>query len=88
MFEYSAIYWADHYHQSVKNFKAAAAEKTRDLCLLEPRKQWTEVHAKHNNIPVTGSPLCLASALGLERAVEMFLLEQDSIGVDLQNEID
>jgi hypothetical protein len=47
-----------------------------------------KIHDKHNNIPITGSPLCMASALGLKRAVKMFLLEQDSIGVDLQNEVD
>jgi len=76
MFEYSAIYWTDHYHQSAKNFQAAAAERTRDLCLLEPCRQWTKIHYEENNIPVAGPPLCLASALGLERAVEMFLLEK------------
>src|SRR5947199_973908 len=62
---------------------------TPDLCLLsDTRTKWTKIHDEHNDIPITGSPLCLASALGLKRAVKMFLLEQDSIGIDLQNDVD
>ncbi|RDL30832.1 Uncharacterized protein BP5553_10177 [Venustampulla echinocandica] len=84
LLDYSAIYWADHYHQSVTNFQVAAAEKTRDLCLLEHCRQWTMIHNKYNQIPIAGPLLCLASALGLERAVEMFLLKQHSISADFQ----
>jgi hypothetical protein len=88
MFEYSAISWADHYRQSGESCQAAVAKMTRDLCLpSETRIKWTKIHYKHNYIPRTGSPLCLASALGLKRAIKMFLLEQDSISVDLQNEV-
>ena len=88
LLDYSAIYWADHYHQSVTNFQVAAAERTRDLCLLEHCRQWTMIHNKYNKIPIAGPLLCLASALGLERAVEMFLLKQHSISVDFQIDLE
>ena len=88
MFEYSAIYWADHYHQSVISFQAAAAERTRDLCLLEHCRQWTIIHNKYNKIPIDGPLLCLVSALGLERVVEMFLLKQHLISVDFQIDLE
>ena len=88
LLNYSAIYWADHYHQSVTNFQAAAAEKTRDLCLLNHCRQWTMIHNIYNMIPIAGPLLCLASALGLERVVEMFLLKQHSITVDFQIDLE
>ena len=89
MFEYSAIYWVDHYCQSGEHCKAEVAEMTRNLCLLsERRTQWTKIYYENNMIPVTGSPLCLASALGLERAVKLFLREQDPNSVDLVNKVD
>ena len=84
LLEYSAIYWVDHYRQSVTNFQTAAAERTRGLCLLENCRQWTKIHSVYNNIPIAGPLLCLASALGLERAVEISLLKQLSINVDFQ----
>src|SRR2546423_7590982 len=59
---------------------------TRDLCLPSGLStQWTKILDESNLIPATGSPLCLASALGLDRAVEMFLHEQDSTGIDLED---
>ncbi|KAH0538836.1 hypothetical protein FGG08_004612 [Glutinoglossum americanum] len=89
MFGYSAIYWAAHYCQSAETCQTAVAKMTRDLCLeSETRTQWTEIHKEHDSIPVTGSPLCLASALGLNRAVEMLLHEQDSTGIALENKVD
>jgi KaiC/GvpD/RAD55 family RecA-like ATPase len=89
LLEYSAIYWADHYRMSGKKCQAGLAAMTRDLCQLpERRTQWTEIHNKNDMIPITGSPLCLASALGIERAVKLFLAEQDSIGVHPENDVD
>ncbi|KAH6714372.1 hypothetical protein BKA61DRAFT_517572, partial [Leptodontidium sp. MPI-SDFR-AT-0119] len=89
LLDYSAIYWADHYHQSETNFQTVAAERTRDLCLLEHCRYWTAIHDEHNNmIPTDGPPLCLSSALGLERAVEMFLLKQPSSSVDFQIDLE
>jgi ankyrin repeat protein len=88
MFEYSATYWVDHYFQSGERCKAEVAETTRNLCLLsERRTQWTQIYSQKNMIPVTGSPLCLASSLGLERAVKLFLHELDPNSVDLVNEV-
>lgn len=89
MFEYSAIYWAAHYHQSAETCQIAVAEITRDLCLpSELRTQWTKIYKEHDDIPVTGSPLCLASALGLDRVVGMFLLKQDLTSIDLEDKVD
>ncbi|KIW24505.1 hypothetical protein, variant [Cladophialophora immunda] len=93
MLEYSATYWADHYRQSKEGYQEAAKGLTRNLCLpSETRTTWTELHNKHhpNNItiPMTGSPLCLVSALGLEKTVKMFLDDQDSASGHLQNGID
>ena len=82
LLNYSAIYWIDHYRQSLTNFQTATAERTRDLCLLEHCRQWTIIHNGYNeNIPIAGPLLCLTSALGLERAVEISLLKQHSISV-------
>jgi ankyrin repeat protein len=89
LLDYSAIYWAAHYHQSTATCQGAAAEKTRDLCLgSEMRPRWTNIHEKHHWIPVNGSPLCLASALGLDTTVKMLLYELDSAGIDLMHEVD
>ena len=84
LLNYSAIYWADHYHHSLINFQVAAAERTRDLCLLEHCRQWTRIHNKYNRIPIAGPLLCLVSALGLERAAEMILLKQHLISLDFR----
>jgi hypothetical protein len=81
LLDYSAIYWIDHYRQSVTDFQTAATERTRDLCLLELCRQWTMIHNEYEKIPIAGPLLCLASALGLERAVEISLLKQHSISV-------
>jgi hypothetical protein len=75
LLEYSAIYWLDHYHQSREICQEAVAEMTRDICMPSLRTKWTDIHKNHNWIPETGPPLCLASALGLDRAVEMLLHE-------------
>ncbi|KAH0553091.1 hypothetical protein GP486_006718 [Trichoglossum hirsutum] len=89
MFEYSSIYWATHYCQSAGTRRIAVAKMTRDLCMpSELRTQWTKIHNIHNAIPAAGSPLCLASALGLGEAVEMFLHRQDSAGIDLEDKVD
>jgi len=85
----SAIYWVEHYSKSTRQCKAGVAQMTRDLCLLSDRRaRWTKVYKKFNLIPFTGSPLCLASALGLERAVKLFLSEKDPNSVDLINQVD
>jgi hypothetical protein len=82
-------YSADHYRMSGKKCQAGLAAMTRALCRLpERRKQLTELHNENDEIPINGSPLCLASALGIGRAVELFLPKQDSIGVDPENEVD
>jgi hypothetical protein len=82
----------DHYLQSGENYQAAVARATRDLCLpSEPRTQWTEIHGKykgHKSIPKGRSPLLMASALGLDKAVRIFLHEQGSTGIDLERDID
>ncbi len=93
LIDYSAIYWADHYHQSATNFQTAAAERTRDLCLLDHCRQWTMIYNQYkqyqyNKIPIAGPPLCLASAIGIERAVEIFLLKQHSISADIQIDLE
>jgi hypothetical protein len=89
LLDYSAIYWIDHYRQSGQNCQVAVANMTRDICLpSEPRAKWTGIHSKHNNIPVAGSLLCLASALGLGSTVEEFLHEQNSTGLDLKDKIE
>jgi ankyrin repeat protein len=76
LLEYSATFWIDHYHQSEQNLPTVMAKMTRDLCLqTEPYTKWAKIHNKKARIPITGSPLCLASALGLDRAVELFLLD-------------
>ena len=86
---YSSIYWVDHYRQSGQSCQAVVANMIRDICLpSEPRAKWTEIHNRHNSIPVTGSLLCLASALGLDSAVEEFLHEQNLTGIDLKAEVD
>jgi hypothetical protein len=87
LLEYSAIYWPDHYHQSRGNCQEEVAEMTRDICLPSSCTQWTEVRGNRIPIPVTGPPLCLASALGLNRAVEMLLHDQDSTSIALMHEI-
>jgi hypothetical protein len=89
MLEYSAIYWTDHYRQSERNYQAELAVMTQDLCQLPDRRtKWTKIHSEHITIPVSGPPLCLASALGLERAVKLYLSEQHSIGVGPEAEVD
>ncbi|KAL5331401.1 hypothetical protein ACEPPN_000931 [Leptodophora sp. 'Broadleaf-Isolate-01'] len=89
MLEYSAIYWAAHYNQSAETCQISVAEITRDLCLLpELRTKWTKISNDHNAIPAAGPPLCLASALGLDRAVGMFLLKQDLTSIDLEDKVD
>jgi ankyrin repeat domain-containing protein 50 len=89
LLDYSAIYWIDHYRQSGQNCQVAVANMTRDICLpSEPRAKWTKIHNRHNRIPATGSLLCLASALGLDSAVEEFLHEQNLTGIDLEAEVD
>ncbi|OCK75793.1 hypothetical protein K432DRAFT_161465, partial [Lepidopterella palustris CBS 459.81] len=72
LLEYSAIYWIEHYLQSGQNCQVALAKMTQDLCsLTEPYTQWTKIYIKYARIPTTGSPLCLASAMGLDRAVKL-----------------
>jgi hypothetical protein len=88
MFEYSAIYWPAHYRQSVKTCQVEMAKMTQDICLpSESRTQWTEIHRRYNSIPTTGSPLCLASALGLDNTVEKFLYQQNSTSLDLKDKV-
>jgi hypothetical protein len=89
LLDYSAIYWIDHYRQSGQNCQVAVANMTRDICLpSEPRSKWTEIHDKYNTIPTTGPLLCLASALGLDSAVEEFLHKQNLTSIDLKAEVD
>jgi hypothetical protein len=88
LLDYSALYWIHHYRQSATDFQTAAAERTRDLCLLELCRQWTMIYKKYDKIPRAGPLLCLASALGLERAVEISLLRQHSISLHFQIDLE
>jgi ankyrin repeat protein len=88
MRRYSAIYWVDHYRQSAATCQEALANMTRDLCLgSEIRASWTEIYGQHYAIPASQSPLCLASALGLDRAVEMLLADIGEAEIDSKDEI-
>jgi ankyrin repeat protein len=88
LLRYSATFWIDHYHQSEESCQTALTQMTRDLCLqTEPYTQWTNsynIHETGRSIPTTGSPLCLSSALGLDRAVEIFLFD---LGLNIENEV-
>ncbi|PQE30996.1 sex-determining fem-1 protein [Rutstroemia sp. NJR-2017a WRK4] len=89
LLDYSASYWVDHYRQSEKIFQEEAATRTRDLCLPEHFRKWAAIYQKSSYFtPLAGPPLCLASALGLERAVEMFLLEQYSARFGFQIDLE
>ncbi|PMD35782.1 hypothetical protein L207DRAFT_601605 [Hyaloscypha variabilis F] len=73
LLEYSAIYWVEHYLRSRQNCQVALAKMSQDLCLqTKPYTQWTKIHSEYANIPRTRSPLFLASAMGLDRAVKLF----------------
>jgi ankyrin repeat protein len=86
LLEYSAIYWIEHYNQSRQMCQEVLAKMTQDLCLqTKANTQWITDHRKHKNIPIAGSPLRLASALGLGRAVKLFLRDPS---FDLENEVD
>ncbi len=86
LLKYSAIYWADHYRQAAENCQVVMTNMTRDLCLQsEVRSQWTKIYGRHNELPITGSPLCLASAVGLEKIVKLFLSGQYPTGIDPKN---
>ncbi|KAM3065249.1 hypothetical protein ACMFMF_011190 [Clarireedia jacksonii] len=88
LLDYSANYWVDHYHQSAKDFQAAEAARTTDICLLKHCREWVTIYGKHNMIPADGPPLCLLSALGLEGAIEIFLLKQYPIKIDFRNDLE
>jgi ankyrin repeat protein len=92
LLDYSAIYWIHHYRQAEQNCQVEVANMTRDICSpSEPCAKWAEIYNEHNEhdiIPETGSLLCLASALGLDSAVEEFLYEQNLAGSDLEAEVD
>jgi ankyrin repeat protein len=76
IFEYAAIHWGDHYRLSTETCMMTMAEIARDLCLYsQTRTQWIYRKFRVDYMP----PLCVASALGLNRAVELFLHEQDVI---------
>jgi ankyrin repeat protein len=89
LLEYSAFYWPDHYLQAEKSCQEALGKMTQDLCMLSIRSLWTGIHAEHDRIPgLIGSSLCLAAALGLDRAVTMFLHEHNCPGRESENDID
>jgi hypothetical protein len=78
MFGYSASFWTNHYHQSTETCQDAMAEMCRDLCMdSETSSKWTDIQGVYWEDHLPGSTLCLAAALGLHRAMEMFLHEKD-----------
>ncbi|EFW99839.1 ankyrin repeat-containing protein [Grosmannia clavigera kw1407] len=77
MFEYAAKYWPTHYRQSGEKFRVRMGKATRDLCLqAESVTGWTEIYRRNGNIP--DDPLCLASYLGIDGAVKVYLDEDIS----------
>jgi ankyrin repeat protein len=75
LLDYAATNWAHHYHEAGRICQAAVAEMTRDLCLkTESNSKWTSINSiMEMEIPTIKTPLHLASALGLDTAVELFI---------------
>ena len=88
LLQYSSRYWAIHYNQSNVGCREILSKMTQQLCLVsEKRTRWMQ-HYGGIRIPKVGHPLCLAAALGLERAVHMILDEQATNIGGLVNIID
>ncbi|USP78616.1 NACHT domain-containing protein isoform 1 [Curvularia clavata] len=84
--EYAPTYWAVHYRQSPDNCQLEMAKMAKDLCMPSKQcSQWTTIYNQHGGHLLPESPLCLASAMGLEQTVKLVLLEEYSINIDSKN---
>ncbi|KAL9082614.1 MAG: hypothetical protein Q9165_008845 [Trypethelium subeluteriae] len=74
LLDYTAINWASHYRASAECFQRQWTSAALEVCANNKiQMQWIKTYNNQSVIPIFGSPLCLASALGLKEVVQQLL---------------
>lgn len=77
---YAALHWANHFNQAPKAFQNDAANLALKLCLPSQfRTRWFLCCFENRIGPRPHSPLCLASALGIEPVVRLYLTRMGEV---------